>query len=103
MVTVDGTITHPTFNRLSATFIVDGVVHSSNASVAPATPPFPPNSVRLTDDDPSELTELHSLTGKIGTGDFSLEFDNGPEMEGKLLPGLDSPVMVSGSGAWCAS
>jgi hypothetical protein len=100
MVTVDGTITHAAADRLLATFFVDGILYSFNASVNPDTMPFPTNSAQLTYDDVEDLTHAHAVHGRIGTGDFSLNFDNGPKIEGTFSPGVDRAVAINGNGAW---
>lgn len=101
MSTAKGTFVRNSSNRLTATFVVDGIQITFNATVSPAVQAFTSNNATLNYTEMDQLTSTRRYSGIIGTDTFKLTLDNGPVMEGQLNPpGLSPANSVSGSGAW---
>ncbi|KAI0864730.1 hypothetical protein F4860DRAFT_463274 [Xylaria cubensis] len=98
MSTAKGTVTHPSANRVIFMFMLQ---YTFIAIVNPSIQPLTANNLTLTYSDVDDLTTTRSFSGRIGTNDLQLKWDNGPKVTGTLnVPGLSPASTVNCSGAW---
>ena len=99
--TATGKIESTDGKNFTATFVINSVDTTYNATVAPAMQPFSSNNAKLMYNAMSDLTAERSYKGRIGTDDFMLTLENGPVMSGKLnAPGINPASLVGGKGKW---
>ncbi|KAH6854679.1 hypothetical protein B0I37DRAFT_401615 [Chaetomium sp. MPI-CAGE-AT-0009] len=102
MPTVNGKLvfdTDPT-DQFKAVFVIDGNEIILVGTIIPAMELFrssSPLTATLTYDNPGELTDSHSYTGRIGTDTYEFTFENGPTIHGTFPNPVypDNPTALS--------
>ncbi|GAW15234.1 hypothetical protein ANO14919_046430 [Xylariales sp. No.14919] len=101
MPTAKGSVIRPSAARLTFVFVIEGIQYNFNATVSPAIQPFTSNTLTLTYAGVDDLTSTRDYSGRIGTSDLKLTWNNGPEVTGGInQPGISPANTVTGSGAW---
>lgn len=99
--TAYGSLVRNSANRLTASFLINGLAYNFISTVSPALPAFTTNNTTLKYDDVNQLTSTHAFSGQIGVSTFKLTLDNGPIIQGDLNPpGVVPAISVNGDGVW---
>jgi hypothetical protein len=101
MSTAQGNVASSSANRITATFVVDGIQFTFAAQVKQSVTPFTSKTATLNYSERDALTGVRTLNGFFTADTFELTLGNGPSIKGDLnSPGVDPRVDVDGSGLW---
>ncbi|KAF8962474.1 hypothetical protein BDZ97DRAFT_1759316 [Flammula alnicola] len=101
MPSADGIINCTPENRkLTATFLIDGVIYMIFANFASSLPAFTTNKATITYDEVSQLTSTRSFSGYISFSSLEIKLGNGVVVSGILGSPLQRGTVVSGWGTW---
>lgn len=90
-------------SKYTAHFEIDDITYAVGGDIAPSVPPFTCDKATLEYSNVSQLADVRNYHGNMGTGDFTVTFENGPKITGAIKPVIDVSFPVDGSGNWISS